>query len=499
MTSRTTRSPILPRALLSLVVALAAALWPRIAYAGDSVVVTTLEDQNDGTPIGGLSLRDAITVAQADGNEVDTILFHTGIMPGTITLTRGALPVVSETLTINGSSAIAIDGNSRDRILVVSLPDASDDFTLRNIALARGWAMGGDGGDGYGGGGGAAGMGGALFVNKGSVYLSNVTFIENTALGGDGGDCDDDPTTLLGGGGGGLGGDGGSGDSGDPSGGSGGFLGGEAGSDGGEAGDGAGGSGGGADGVTTTTASPGGYGGGGGGSGNGSWDNDGARVGGDGGYGAGGGGATGPSETLGGLGGDFGGNGGDIDDGGRNDGAGGGGGAGLGGAIFVRDATTTFSMADCAFYGNRAIGGDGGDGKGDGEDGAKGKGKGGAIFISTWPVLMHTNTTFADNYASDPAGDLFDNDDYYGGLTCWFNYTQSFSIDAYGHFFGAAYNYHRNEWAETLDANDSTAMQVEIPPTQWLGLFLYDYGDSVWTQGLYVYAEGMNVKAETGY
>ncbi len=122
-------------------------------------------------------------------------------------------------LTIDGGSH-TIDGDGLFRGLFVN----SGSLTLSNLTVADTVARGGAGGAGYYGGGGGAGLGGGLFVaglnvvngvtvsTGGAVTLNNVSFSGDAAVGGNGG------TRSLGsgdvgeagaGGGGGMGGDGG--------------------------------------------------------------------------------------------------------------------------------------------------------------------------------------------------------------------------------------------------------------------------------------------------
>ncbi|HCB02337.1 MAG TPA: hypothetical protein DEP19_08140 [Anaerolineae bacterium] len=86
------------------------------AYAA-TLTVNTLVDENDGSCLDGdCSLRDAIILADAGGN--DTIIFSVN---GTITL-GGSHLQISKNLTIegNGSSSLTIDGNNTSRIFEIT-------------------------------------------------------------------------------------------------------------------------------------------------------------------------------------------------------------------------------------------------------------------------------------------------------------------------------------------------------------------------------------------
>lgn len=387
-------------------------LFATTSAPAQTFVVTTLNDTTGG-PL--LSLRDAISQANAFAGAATITFGVTG--GGTINLspTLGMLPVLTNSNGINivgptGANAITVNGGSTtaangDRVFFIGVnaddnsgltPTTTTNFSISNLTITSGNARGGNSAAAGVGGGGGAGMGGGLFVNAGTVNISNVIFAENRATGGNG----SGGTGLTGvSGGGGMGGNGGGGGTVAtvPGGGGGGFglgatgggynpstdgglgaftgasaagLGGGFGAAGGGNGGGGGGSSdgaGGGGGIAGTTGQPGtgfggrgGFGGGGGSS---------QTNGGNGGFGGGGGGGF----NIGGNGG-FGGGGG----GGASGGAGGfgagtrnglvsGGGAALGGAIFVRQGAV-LNLIDSNFTGNTVRGGTGGsDGQGIGQ------------------------------------------------------------------------------------------------------------------------------------
>ncbi|MBS0656705.1 MAG: autotransporter-associated beta strand repeat-containing protein [Verrucomicrobia bacterium] len=133
--------------------------------------------------------------------------------PGS-TITLGALPVLAQDLppltasvTIAASASglfATISGNNLVRIFFVDAPGAT--VALQGLVLANGRAKGGNSADGGPGGGGGAGLGGALFVNDGTVVLTNTSFLNNSAAGGNGGLSGLGAGTYAPGGGGGLGG-----------------------------------------------------------------------------------------------------------------------------------------------------------------------------------------------------------------------------------------------------------------------------------------------------
>ena len=120
----------------------------------------------------------------------------------TITLSQD-LPILNAgkaNVTIEGGGA-TIDGRGDYRGLFVQ----SGNVTLDGLTIANAVADGGAGGSGIAGGGGGAGLGGGLFVGSGAIVdLSNVSFIDDSAVGGAGGVPGGQVTD--GGGGGGMGG-----------------------------------------------------------------------------------------------------------------------------------------------------------------------------------------------------------------------------------------------------------------------------------------------------
>ena len=191
-----------------------------------TITVNSTEDTtaNDGK----CTLREAITSANnddptsvppagecANGSGADTITFALppSTDPSTISLNSELL--IADDLQIDGpgASALTISGNDASRVFFVNPgapgatsgpPASSLSVAISNLTISNGLAKGGNGVKPRfgGGGGGAAGMGGAIFVNNGSVTISGVAFSGNRAQGGDAnGDG-------FGGGGGGVGGNG---------------------------------------------------------------------------------------------------------------------------------------------------------------------------------------------------------------------------------------------------------------------------------------------------
>lgn len=373
MKSRNGRRPLAGMLMMALSMAPAGFAVPADAA---TIAVTTNADAGAG------SLRAAITAANGAAGADDIDL--AAVAGQTIPL-ASALPSITGTLTIAGveGDPTIIDGGDAVRPFFVNANVAFRDITIRN-----GLAVGGDGGGSHlgGGGGGAAGMGGAVFIQSGTVVFQRVTFSGNVARGGNGGEFIGAGPFGGGGGGGVAGADA---DGGFPAGGAGGPGGPLA----------AAGQGGAGGANASTGAAGGALGGGGGGGGFG-------RGGGAGGFGGGGGGGGG---TGGAVGGNFAGTG----SSGAGTGGGGGGGAGLGGAVFVRAGSTTFE--DCTFTGNTAT-------RGIGRDifgfrGTDGQGKGGAVFVHVpggASVIDLGGHTFSGNAADDDAGVEGDDDNVFG-------------------------------------------------------------------------------------
>ncbi len=319
-------------------------------------------------------------------------------------------------ITINGAAA---NSNHGDRIFFVGILSNADtpaasgsfqstsstSFTIENLALTGGTAAGGGGG--FTGGGGGAGLGGAIFLNAGTLNLTNDSFTSNSATGGYGYEVH---SGIGGGGGGGMGGSGGMGgrthNLPSSAGGGGGFGYGAGGGltnvgeflDGttsGGANDSStgNGAGGGNSGAALGGGGGNGSGGGvGGQGGQGGFGGGGGGYGGQGGFGGGGGGGYGGFDGGGG-GGFGGGGGGPLGNGGfggaTGSGTSGGGGAGLGGAVFVRQGAT-LNMSDDSFSGDSVAAGSGGNGA---------QSLGAAVFLAgsaTYTVVSGTTTISED-------------------------------------------------------------------------------------------------------
>jgi hypothetical protein len=406
----------------------AGAYWVKVADATTSLStppfplepVDTIQQISNGADSGPGSLRAALAQANTGSGRTGIQISSASAVPLVVHLLSDLPPVTGQVCILGpgqvkaGAPQLVVDGGGAHRPFFLD----GGTLILDHFTVANGL---GKGGDGPGGGGGAAGMGGALFINKGTAILRQMSFQGNIAQGGHSGPGGDGGN----GGGGGFGGDapatGGNG-------GPGGFLGGSGGQgvlDGSleQAGNGSGdGAGGGAiRGGTLNTSldqwlidkagGEGSWGGGGG-----------FSVGPDGGggqgssFGGGGGGSGGsvPGTVLAGAslsyGGMFGGD--AIAGDGVTAGSGGGGG-GFGGAIFLREGDLI--LTGCSFTGNHAVPGNGSE---------PGLGKGGAIFVyryesalaqPTYDLARLSGQTYSGNHASDAGLEdpSFDNDNFY--------------------------------------------------------------------------------------
>jgi hypothetical protein len=388
-------------------------------YALDTeYVVNSAGDEPDVTPgdgiaqtsTGTVTLRAALQELRASGSG-GVVRFSPVLVlsPQTITLTNGDL-LVETLVQIQGPGAgmVTIDAGGASRHFQV----LDGRLDIGGVTLANGLAKGGDGGDGSGGGGGALGAGGSIYVFQGSCLATDVVFDSNAAQGGNGGNGLGG-TSTGGGGGGGMGGPGVTADGGSASialGGSGGSAttgnGGVPLANGQTGGGGGGGNPGGSGGL-------GGFGGGGGGAGG--LNLLLVTLGGAGGFGAGGGGAAEAASGISGAGvsGAFGGPGSSD-----NTGGGGGGGAGLGGAVFVRDAFS-FKGVRCTFVNNTATGGSGGVSVG-ASPGSPGQGRAGGLFTISGNISL-VDPVFDNNSATNAAGTLGDNGDFFGSIVLRYN------------------------------------------------------------------------------
>jgi len=321
----------------------------------------TVSNTNDS---GAGSLRQAIIDAEA--NPGANIIDATGVSD-TIKLLTG-LPAITQDLRITGpgKSVLAISGKNLVRPFFVT----GGTVEFSDFSVVNGYAKGNDG---YNRGAGA-GMGGAIYIDAGTVTISNVDFINNRTSGGNTGS-----------------GYFGTGDG--PFSGTAGFQG--------------------ANGSGSTNGTAGGDGGWGAGGGQGGTEPyERGYNGGNGGFGGGGGSGNQGNWTNGTLLFGYGGNGGEFaGNGSSNEDVRGGAGAGLGGALFVRSGSTAY-LVNVHFEGNTAN-----RGITTAEDAGNGQGKAGAIFIHSDAHVFFHSVTFSENTADDIGNSTNDNADLYGYFT----------------------------------------------------------------------------------
>ncbi|MBS0265082.1 MAG: hypothetical protein JSS02_24335 [Planctomycetes bacterium] len=145
-------------------------LEDRQLLSGALLTVTTTSDAVSHT---GLSLRDAVAIANIDGSG-DTIQFDPALSGSTITLAQGELLVSCSVLisgTAGGSSGITIDGGNASRIFdLKNATSNSKAVTITDLTLTHGNGLGAN----------STGSGGAI-VNFSKLSLVGVTFTANTA------------------------------------------------------------------------------------------------------------------------------------------------------------------------------------------------------------------------------------------------------------------------------------------------------------------------------
>jgi predicted outer membrane repeat protein len=268
-----------------------------------------------------------------------------------------------ERLTISSNKATLGFGGAIYSSGSISVSDSTLAFNLANGPSAPNVYP-----DSRGAGAGGAGLGGAFYMDQGSIWLTNCTLWGNSAYGGTGGDAGGTAQNANQG----AGINGGNG-----YGGAGGFGGGGGGGVGGAITMGDGGTGG-----------VGGLGGGGGGGGGGHNNRSGGTAG-RGGAGGAGGFAGGPG-GMGAVGTVF------------SDGAGGGGGGGggLGGGLFVLNGNV--SLVNCTLAGNTAAGGPGGAGVSGASPGSPGQGFGGGVFNYGGVISMLTTIVAGNGATGSP-------------------------------------------------------------------------------------------------
>jgi len=144
---------------------------------------------------GGLSLREALALANGNGNASDNITFAPGLAGGTLFLTNGELGISTDAITIDGdingndtpditiSADSALGANDADtRVLTISDSNAGTTIsaTLNGLVIRDGNALPSM----YQ----AAANGGGIYVREGdAVTLTNSALLDNTATGSGGG------------------------------------------------------------------------------------------------------------------------------------------------------------------------------------------------------------------------------------------------------------------------------------------------------------------------
>jgi CSLREA domain-containing protein len=158
-------------------------LRPSQAAVGDTYLVTTANDSDDGTCDADCSLREAI--AAAGDNGAGMISFN--LPPSTTIVLSGThLSVVTGSLWIDGSSVpgLAVSGNQASRVLWIGSGTA---VTISHLAIIEGYA---------GGSSCPPGCGGGIF-NQGNLTLNQVWVMDNVAPDSAGGGVHNDNGAVL--------------------------------------------------------------------------------------------------------------------------------------------------------------------------------------------------------------------------------------------------------------------------------------------------------------
>jgi hypothetical protein len=144
-----------------------------------STVVTTLEDVVDETD-GLISLREAISYAKNG----DVISFDFSLAGGTITL-NGTQLEIAAAVTIDASDVggVTIDANGKSRVFSISGGTTEIPVELINLTIT-----GGNDAKGYGGG---------IYIEYGTLTMTNCTVSENSTNSSGGGICNNGGTLIL--------------------------------------------------------------------------------------------------------------------------------------------------------------------------------------------------------------------------------------------------------------------------------------------------------------
>jgi CSLREA domain-containing protein len=172
-----------------------------VSTSAATLVVTKTEDTNDGVCDADCSLREAVSVANADDTVVFSSLFNT---PQTITLTLGQIALTRNlSITGSGSNLLTVSGNNAGRIFYIS-GGASVSLAGMTLRDGRNTTI-----DSFGGGiyvtdsalnlvavvmfnnyvfyqPFGLGYGGAIFCQRGTLNIAGSTIQSNTAVAGGG-------------------------------------------------------------------------------------------------------------------------------------------------------------------------------------------------------------------------------------------------------------------------------------------------------------------------
>lgn len=107
-------------------------------------------------------------------------------------------------------------------------------------------------------------------------------------------------------------------------------------------------------------------------------------------------------------------------------------------------------------------------------------------FAATYPDMTVVNKNGIN--VTDGLQVLFDS----GNIPSFMSPDQNLDFSSTAGCWMAIFNYELVDWHETLDASaGNQSITYPLPMTQWLGAFLYDYANSAWEHGMYIYSDSV--------
>ena len=104
-----------------------------------TVVVTQLNDENNGIADGNISLREAVSLVNSN-KTFGVVRFDPALAGGTIRLTQGQFLLSSDIKIIGPKGGITIDAEGKSRLFRIENPDAAKQVGLENLTMMNGFA-----------------------------------------------------------------------------------------------------------------------------------------------------------------------------------------------------------------------------------------------------------------------------------------------------------------------------------------------------------------------